>query len=189
MFGVKLFNVVKNARRKTKLKPMLTIGRSIFNGDGQRTIVKGFTGANLDAETHFKFIEIMKAKNYRVVVRGFGHQYDAYKGRLLKQLQGTAEKGKLRFFPIFRTPKMKRHVVLDMPVQRDVITGFGKNIKKANESFLEEKPVKILQGKDLLSEERVVVQGFKQNTLSTPEIKKMDLTNNTPRVVVKGFRA
>mgnify|MGYP006916194600 CR=1 FL=1 len=50
-------------------------------------------------------------------------------------------------------------------------------------------PVSKNYTKELLAEERVVVQGFSSNPSSSPLTKKMDLTNSNPRVVVKGFGA
>ncbi len=188
MWEIKLFNAARRAvTQKTTTAPIMKFCRSIFRGRGQRTIVSGFTGPNLDASTHFNFLYNLRIRNLRPVIRGFGNQYDHIPGMLVKQIPGLPGQTRLKWFPNFRIPNITRHVVYDLQPQRKVIAGFTKDIAENTKGQIYTKPVKIPTGKELVAEERVVIQGFSTNTSTTPVTKKMDLTNSNPRVVVKGF--
>ena len=188
MWEIKLFNAARRAvTRKTTTAPIMTFCRSIFKGNGQRTIVSGFTGPNLDAATHFNFLNNLRIRNLRPVIRGFGNQYDHIPGMLVRKMSGLPGQTKLKWFPNFRIPRMTRHVVYDISQSRTVVSGFQNELKQVTQSAVNTKPVKLPTGRELFAEERVVVQGFSKNTSTTPVTKKMDLTNSNPRVVIKGF--
>lgn len=174
---------------KKVVKPMAPmIGRTIKRvGNGQaRVIVSGFGGPNLDPITHNLLVQSRIMQNVRPVVKGFlGKPGKVY----LKPMTAFPNRGQVRFFPNFRTPTMKRHVVYDVRTTRQAVPGFtiegdikprlvtkGTNIPSLNNPI---KPPEI-------ATERVVVHGFGGNS-ANKIYKPVAKNNNTPRTVVKGF--
>lgn len=170
---------IVDAKKTKRPGRMKTFARSIMKkGNGeQRIIVSGFTDANLDA-THFKKIATENFWGIRPVVKGFCTDK--------KMFCAKNHKGKIKYFPNFSTPQIKRHVVFDVNPPRTVVQGFNQTFSNTVSTNATNQttpqPVKM---KDLYAEKRIVVQGFGDS--SKEPTKKLDLTNSTERVNIKGF--
>ncbi len=181
MWEIKLLNATMKASAKRPVRSLSrTFSRTIKQqGNGlKRTVVSGFNGPNLD-EIHFKRLSVLEQANVRVVISGFGGK----KG-LFKRIPGIPNRGFVRFFPISKSNRIQRHVVYDVPTQRRVVNGFSLNtdpiiVSKGTPNVPFQKPQIVT--------ERVVVQGFGENT-SKPIYKQMPTEEKT-RTVVKGFMA
>ena len=186
MFGIELVNTVRNSVQIPPAPYVKKIARSIMqNGNGQqRVVVCGFTGPNIDLKECLENSDLLVKYGWRYAVKGFNNINAG------TALHTCNQRQKLRFFPNFNIPKLLRHIVYDFQPQRTVVKGFQQNavegIEHTGSSIL---PAGFALPKrtDLLANERVVVQGFGKHTASEAAKKTMDLTNTTPRVVVKGF--
>jgi len=146
-----------------------------------RTIIKGFTGPNIEAKEHFRKLFNLQCRNIRPIIAGFTGRPNM--GRL-NTVPGN--KAFVKFFPKFRIPKMTRHVVFDVKTSRISVTGFKNATPEiiTNGSFVPT-PVNPLQRPEIATE-RVVIQGFGGNS-SKPVIKQVPTAQISPRTVVKGF--
>lgn len=186
-----LYNVgEKIIQNNSKVNSQKLFARTISRGNGQRrVIVSGFSGANLQPESHFRSVDCRNMFNYRPVIKGFNPKYINYDYMVTKHMTALPGKGIVRFFPQWQNPKMTRHVVYDIQPPRVAVKGFNMDhstgVKITGE--MPKQPVTLPSGKELIANERVVIQGFSGDS-SKPVLKQMDLNNNKPRTVVKGFR-
>ena len=181
-----LINAAKSGYNCARSKFVTRMIRSEGNGQ-RRFIVKGFDGPNLDAKTHFVWLEILKKFNHRPVVTGFTSNLPPKK-IMTVPLSSPPDRALTRFFAGFNTPQLSRHVVHDIKPPRTVVQGFCTEAKSAvavSDTVI--KPVKLPSCNELMAKERIVVQGFTSNPSSTPVKKTMDTTPATERVVVQGF--
>lgn len=162
--------------------PLRTFARTIAKGNGQRrVIVEGFAGRNFDPIEHFKLMDLRIAMNFRPVIGGFTGRFG------LKQITARPNTGFLRFYSQTQRPNMTRHLVYDIQPPRIAIRGF--NCTSTGPKIVGEipkGPVTLPKAKEIYADERVVIQGFGGDA-QKPVYKKMDLTNSTPRKVIKGF--
>lgn len=176
--------IAKTITKSIPKNPSLNVfaRKIVSKGNGQRrTIVKGFGGVNLDETNHFNKIDNFNFWNIRPVVTGFSNE-----GRpLVKKISLPQNKANIRFFPNYKSLRISRHFVYDIPTQRVQVKGFGGNTETVTGS-IPTKPVKLPTRDEILAQERVVVQGFGGDS-TKPIYKKMDNSNSTPRTVVKGF--
>lgn len=174
------------AKTLSKRIPAVTFGRTISQkGNGiQRVVVKGFGNGNLDTY-HFRMTAFDNMLNRRPVIKGFTGQ-EGFAG-----ISGIPGRGRVKFFPNFQTPNMKRHIVYDIQPPRTQVQGFrdlAGESKIASEA--PKTPIALPKREDLIAKERVVIQGFggNNNTASKPIYKPLETDNGTPRTIVKGFR-
>jgi len=187
-----LGTVCKFVKPNVSATPKVFARTIVQKGNGMlRTIVSGFTGPNLDSKTHFLSLNFRNMFNYRPVIKGFSQKYNSYNGMITTPLTARPGKGFVKFFSLFKNSKLSRHVVYDINPPRRVVQGFASDVNgKLNiKGYVPSSPVKLPSGKDLYSDERIVVQGFGTTLPNKPVTKKVYFNSTKPRTVVRGFSA
>ena len=186
MFGFCGIGILKNAETTTKTSSVArNIARSIWQkGNGQlRTVISGFTGPNVDLKDLMDTNALLIRHGYRFAVKGFNNANVGTAPHKCGFFQ------KIKFFPNFNFPNMRRHVVYDLKPQRTIVQGFQTDTSEAAKTTgsVISSCVMLPSNKSLFTNERVVVQGFNINSSSEPAKRAIDLTNSKPRTVIKGF--
>lgn len=176
--------IAKNITKNISKNPSLNVfaRRIVSKGNGQRrVIIKGFGGANINEANYFSRIDNFNFWNLRPVVTGFSKEERS----LVRRISLPQNKANIRFFPNYKSPKMSRHVVYDIPTKRIQVQGFGSHTESVTGSIPTEQ-IKLPTKDEIIAQERIVVQGFGGDS-SKPIYKKMNNDNSKPRTVIKGF--